>query len=162
MTKQDITKVFNELGIHITDMGKSYWDGNGAYSKEYGDLWNNLVPDKGSAKTINGELVRAIGRLNYEYYNNGNCNACEEDEDGEYCISGYYDRFLDLIEDTLGTECVSALCNNVRKIILRAYRSKSYFNNNMEQYNLLGDIVIWYVLNTEDKELPDWYSTDEE
>lgn len=168
MTKEEITKVFNKLGIHITHVGKSYWYDNAAYSKEYEDLWNNLVPDIGSAETLHGELVRAFAKLNYDYFNNGNCNAIEEDEDeeSEYQVSGFYARFIDLIEDTLkdkiSPECVSAVCNNVRKIISRAYRSKNYFNNNnMGQYNLMGDMVMWYVLNTEDKGLPDWYLTDE-
>lgn len=55
--------------------GKSYWNGTGAYQKPYELLYDATVPESGSAKTLNGELIRAISRLQHEYYNNGNCNA---------------------------------------------------------------------------------------
>lgn len=51
-----------------------YNDGKGKYHEEYGDLWNNLVPASGSAKTRQGEAVRVVGRLGSEYYRNGNMN----------------------------------------------------------------------------------------
>jgi len=61
--------------IKLTEAGKSYWDDNGAYSAEYNTLYDELVPQSGSAETLKGELVRAISRLVYEHCNNGNCNA---------------------------------------------------------------------------------------
>lgn len=60
-----------------TELGKSYWNETGAYQEEYSNLWNDLVPSSGSADTIHGELIRAAGRLFYEYCNNGNCNALD-------------------------------------------------------------------------------------
>jgi hypothetical protein len=51
-----------------------YNRGKGRYDEEYGKLWKKLVPMSGQAKTVQGELVRAIGRLASESYRNGNGN----------------------------------------------------------------------------------------
>ena len=51
-----------------------YYFGKGKYDKEYGDLWDKYVPKSGQANTVQGELVRAIGRLASEAYRNGNIN----------------------------------------------------------------------------------------
>ena len=60
-----------------TPEGQSYWNNNGAYQEEHDRLWEELVPASGSAPTIHGELIRAVGRLFYEFCNNGNCNSIE-------------------------------------------------------------------------------------
>ena len=57
-----------------------YWNNTGAYQKEYEELYAKLVPASGEAKTYNGELLRAISRLGYEYNNNGNCNTFDANE----------------------------------------------------------------------------------
>ena len=61
---------------HTPD-GQSYWNETGAYQKEHDSLWKELVPSSGACDTIHGELIRATGRLFYEFCNNGNCNAVE-------------------------------------------------------------------------------------
>lgn len=48
--------------------------GQGRYQDEYGELWDRLVPESGKAETVQGEVVRLIGRLAVEYYRNGNMN----------------------------------------------------------------------------------------
>ena len=75
-------------------------------SVKYSELWDRLVPAQGEAATESGEAIRAVGRLLYEYCNNGNLNAaergyemeevgcyCGEDEDCDECGgSGYYEE----------------------------------------------------------------------
>jgi len=51
-----------------------YLRGEGRYDEEYAELWERLVPKSGRADTVQGELVRTIGRLASEYYRNGNVN----------------------------------------------------------------------------------------
>ena len=34
-------------------------------------IWEELVPREGNATTVAGEMVRAAGRLRYDFYNNG-------------------------------------------------------------------------------------------
>ena len=46
----------------------------GKYQNEYDELWEKLVPPSGQAATLQGELVRVIGRLTDEAYRNGNIN----------------------------------------------------------------------------------------
>lgn len=60
-----------------TKVGCEYFSGNGAWQKEFDELWNELVPASGQAETLHGELIRAAGRLTHEYFNNGNLNACK-------------------------------------------------------------------------------------
>lgn len=40
-------------------------------SDRVSDLWKKLVPKEGEAETIQGEMVRAIGRIKGDYYKNG-------------------------------------------------------------------------------------------
>ena len=51
-----------------------YGCGKGKYEQEYERLWTQLVPLSGQANTVQGELVRAIGKLASEYTRNGNAN----------------------------------------------------------------------------------------
>lgn len=44
------------------------------YGKEASALWNKYVPKNGQAGTVQGELIRSIGRLRDEAWRNGNIN----------------------------------------------------------------------------------------
>lgn len=44
------------------------------WTEEHERLWNALVPAQGQASTLQGELVRAAGKLTDEAYRNGNAN----------------------------------------------------------------------------------------
>ena len=43
--------------------------------KLFNEMWDRLVPVSGEAETIRGEVLRCAARLEYESFNNGNCNA---------------------------------------------------------------------------------------
>lgn len=60
-----------------TEDGKSYWNSNGAYQKEFDELYDKLVPAQGEADTVHGEMLRAASRLFYDFCNNGNCNVID-------------------------------------------------------------------------------------
>ena len=177
-------KTIAELGIKRTDAfnNASYWNNNGAYQKEGDELYEKLVPSEGAAETVHGELIRGINRLFHEYCNNGNGNAIEvvtpndhpwdydEDVDGEIDwdeiedveINEYYGKFLDLIEssltDKINAEELKDMCNDVRGVIedgaYNLLRRVYFSEENVNKYNLMCDVVIWYVLNSEDRELP--------
>ena len=168
-----------------TENGNSYWNNNGAYSKELLELYNKLVPDTGDAQTVHGELVRAVSWLGYEYYN-GNRNACvpyhadpeyDVDDNGEeYCINDdeiehidideYYDNMLNFIytysdvEGLTTTQQVEEAIEGVRYVIKQAVNYKncgSYFQESFEKrYNELTDLVMYVVLNTEDMPNPEY------
>lgn len=175
------TKTVAELGIKITPETGSYWNHNGAYQEEGDRLFEEMVPDMGAAPTRNGELIRAINRLTYEYLNNGNGNAAEvhyigdheydeemEDPDDieSVEIDAYYLKFIELIKDSLmekiNSNEVNGVMNRVREIIEDQYTSQNYCYEyfsakNVNVYSRMTDMVIWFVLNTEDEDLPQGY-----
>ena len=53
------------------DMENTYWNSNGKHQKEYEALWERLVPVEGKAVTKAGEPLRAVSRLYYRWYNDG-------------------------------------------------------------------------------------------
>lgn len=138
--------------LKITANGNNYWNGTGAYEKELKVLTDELVPIMGQAKTINGELIRAIHRLCYDYYNNDNCNARVSYKK----IDWMYANFLILIKDKLyeilpKRETIS-LISKIKTTILKG--KQGYSNGS---YNLICDYVIFYVLNHTDEQLPEKY-----
>ena len=168
--------------IKFTKSENSYYNGNGAYQKEYEELYKKLVPNSGSAQTIHGELIRAISRLSHEYYNNGNCNAAEikfvknedvysgyedsEEEIDEVTIDPFYQKFINLIlnqliEEVHGNVIFEAI-EDIEELIKEGPKEHSdYFSQkNIAKYNRLMDYVIWFVLNTEDANLPENYERD--
>lgn len=58
--------------------------------------WKVLVPPEGKAETVQGELIRSIGRLQTEYFKNAMMNW----GDG----SGHYERFTDFLHRVLRKE----------------------------------------------------------
>lgn len=52
-------------------MEKSYWNKNGKNQDLHNHLWAELVPAIGVAETKEGELLRAMGKLYYRWYNDG-------------------------------------------------------------------------------------------
>ena len=87
----------------LTEKGKSYWDSNGAYQKEYDELYDKLVPPQGDSETIHGELIRCASRFFYEYCNNGNCNAVDietvYETESEECSECYGSGEADTSDD---------------------------------------------------------------
>lgn len=54
-----------------TEMESTYWNGNGKHQEDYERLFDELVPNEGPAKSLQGEVLRAASRLYYRYYNDG-------------------------------------------------------------------------------------------
>ncbi|WLI91379.1 hypothetical protein Q4S45_09740 [Massilia sp. R2A-15] len=53
-------------------------------------IWDNYVPDSGQADTVQGELIRAVGRLRQEAMRNGNGNW----DEGFEMLIDYLERHL--------------------------------------------------------------------
>lgn len=51
-----------------------YINFKGRYQKEYDEIFDLLVPQSGEAESLQGELVRAIRKLESDYYRNGSAN----------------------------------------------------------------------------------------
>lgn len=55
-------------------MEGTYWNGAGRFQADYDRLWGALVPLQGKTGTLEGECLRSVSRLYYEFYNNGGGN----------------------------------------------------------------------------------------
>ena len=90
---------------------------------------------------------------------------CDPDEIVDVTLDSYYGKFIDLIEDTLPSKIdskeVHAITDRIREIIENgAYNPSAYVyfsKENVNVYSRMCDLVIWYVLNTPDAELPASY-----
>ena len=51
-------------------MEKTYWNNNGKYQRINDALWEILVPRMGQAKTEQGEALRIVSKIYYNYYDN--------------------------------------------------------------------------------------------
>ena len=162
--------------IKRTPLGESYWNGQGAYKEDLDRLIDQM-PLLGSAETLNGELIRAANRLYYDYCNNGNGNAVEVryesgwtggDDDDEHEIRSwnpYYEKFYRLILDTLETAKNEFDWNKFLENMKTLERmtvdyEPGFEDKDMAVYDYMMDVVVWYVLNHPDRELPASYDKD--
>jgi hypothetical protein len=53
---------------------------NQDWARTYRRLWEELVPQRGQGETVQGELLRCVGKLTDEAYRNGNENWDENFE----------------------------------------------------------------------------------
>lgn len=159
-----------------TELGKSYWDETGAYQLDFDMLTKQLMPPNGEAETVNGELIRAVNRLYYEYCNNGNCNACEIEygeeevlndiwceEEEDYIseweleevevgadVSEFYMGFIDLIKQYV-KPAVEVMDKIIWFIRGNNYSCNNQFSDeNMALYDEMVDHVMFYILNNID------------
>lgn len=158
-----------------TPLGKTYWNKEGAYQKDYDKLYKKLVPDSGEANTVHGELIRGMSRLYYDYFNNGNGNAVdavecdcpechgtgyEDNDDADDCpycdgdcqiITGYefenyYKELFDFIKHNL-PRTERPTVDNFEKEVL----SKNQDHIDEQVYEELTDSIMHFVLTTENK-----------
>jgi len=84
-----LPKNMGEVEFHSTEgytkdkygdpIPNTYWNGKGFYQYQYDKLYELLIPAQDQASTIQGEMLRCASRLYYEFCNNGNGNALEQD-----------------------------------------------------------------------------------
>ena len=130
-----------------------YWNNKGKYSKEFDQLWEELVPSEGEAESKKGELVRCLGRLHYEFYNNGNCNAVyefpvswsEDEDDYDYEVDDFYQDMIDYIEKHIPT--ASGLLRLIETIIIHQR------DEDDAAYDELFDHCMPFIIKMDSKEL---------
>ncbi len=115
-----------------TESGKTYWNNEGAYQELY-DTRN--VSDTRATK-----LLDALKALNYEYFNNGNCNVTVEEYHGfskTLTIEDHYKEKLEYIQNQV--EDAYDAVEFVIEIMLDGIR------NDPHPYNDLTDHVLYYI-----------------
>lgn len=148
--------------IKLCQSGQSYWQETGVYQKEYDELYKDLVPARGCAETIAGEMVRGVSRLYYDYFNNGNCNVADVQYDDDDCIESakvdaYYQKFFNLLrkvyteihgikEEEENMEKAFENLRKVEKIIIDCGEQTHSFSSVAETiYDNMADYCIYVV-----------------
>ena len=130
--------------------GKSYWDGSGAYQKEFEKLEEELIPASGPADTVHGKMLRAISRLYYDFCNNGNGNVFEESW-GEVSISDFYQEMLEDLEYSMDdTKSFDAL-----ESFLQSPEAKDpdFCDKQMAVYDKVVDSVMYQIISESEHSL---------
>jgi len=99
------------------------------YEKRLDALFKKLVPATGAAKTMEGEMVRAVARVGYRYMN-----------DGDYFFRGYGKETVKPSVDWLRTQ--SPLKDKMRSIWSAAQKNapKRVYDNKYEEYEEYEDM----------------------
>ena len=63
------------------------------WKEQYNELWKKLVPDSGKAKTVQGEMIRIVGKVSYEILDNGGLNWDDDYRKMLKALSGYMSSF---------------------------------------------------------------------
>ncbi len=101
-------------------------------------LWQNYVPKRGQAETVQGELIRALGKLWDESHRNGNINW----DTGHEILAKY-------IEDTLinsgifNTDDINQIKEDIARVL---DYEKPYLKNDLYE-RLECKIVDWCMVN---------------
>ena len=104
------------------------------WQEQHKELWNMLVPQKNHAETIQGELIRIIGKIEYELLDNGAINWDDDYEKMANSISVYLSKGTPLSEE-LQNEAIS-LAKNI---------NRDTGKNDLYRLNEL--IIKWILLN---------------
>lgn len=131
-------------------MEKSYWNENGKYQDVFDVLWSKWVPQSGESIYRYGEIVRGIGRLGHEYYNNGNCNA----KDGRE-VSEMFEHFLQEMERHIPN--IHTHTKAVRKLIV-GHKNYNYDYDDKEEaiYNDLFDKCLEFLIEEQNINLEEY------
>ena len=127
--------------LNITIMAKyaDNWGGLNKADNEFHDkMWDKYVPSCGKADTLGGEILRAINRIVYKYYNDGDTVAC-------YYSSSYnhsYGAELFLMDKVPGYKPMrnidefkfeDAVCKNLKTVVDYLRENPSLFEKKNEE-----------------------------
>ena len=120
------------LTIQLTE--PTLWDRNHPRQAEWDALWDKHVPDIGEADTPYGEAIRSLGRLQYEYYNNGFCNAIERGS-----ITDFYEQCIDHL-----TGFGAPMDGFRRWMLTQEYGSCDFDIKAARQFNAIAEYILDY------------------
>lgn len=106
------------------------------WQEQYDELWNMLVPGKGKAQTVQGEMIRIVGRVTNEILDNGGINWDDDYREMLHTLS----RFLNL-NKALETELMEEVACITQHITVSADKKTLY--------RLTEIVVKWVLANPE-------------
>jgi len=109
----------------------------------FDQLWAKLVPEFGSAETIQGELIRSIGRLSHDYYANGYTNWGGEFQNSLSLIKSH------LMDGTFDSSKTKEIQSDITEI--EAYIRDEQRNYDLDEAHqrLLDATTLWCQRHTE-------------
>lgn len=136
------------------------WGGLTPENKEYMyKVYQRYVPFSGKAETLGGEIIRAINRISYKYYNDGDTVARYYSSDHNY--SWACDHFLEQyvvgyksMKDVPECQFEDALCENFNHIAKWLKENEQLFETNVEEECL--DNAPYVPLEDDDEEEEEW------
>ncbi len=118
-----------------------YCRGKGRYSAQYRELFHILIPHRGPADSLQGELLRAITRLAMECYENGNVNWQEDAADYQPYVDLLRLCLLDLeVFGVWGVNGIQADLDTIQAI--GEGRSEFDFPDGEDPYDRITDRVV--------------------
>lgn len=78
------------------------------WQEQFSELWNLLVPGSGPANTVQGEVIRVLGRITHELLDNGGGNWDREYQKMAAALPGYF--------RTAGGETAEKACDLAQKL----------------------------------------------
>jgi hypothetical protein len=74
----------------------TYWNNDGKYQEQY-DILKQKIPSRSKAKESHIDLVRCMGNIYYDTYNNGGCNFDVRIDEFQHILY-YTDELLETCE----------------------------------------------------------------
>jgi len=65
-----INELFENDDMFAAKRPGKYYDSD-RQPREYRVFWDQLIPDSGKAETVEGEMLRAVSKIQHDFYNNG-------------------------------------------------------------------------------------------
>ena len=109
--------------------------------EEFQSFWDLLVPPKGKAETVQGEVIRIAGRIEYEFLDNGCINW---DEDFKKMLDAFL-RYVQLGNGFSGDDLSSA---ELLVHLLKDNGDKGFIDDNLTTV-LCSCAVAWVKQNQE-------------
>lgn len=127
----------------------TYWCEKGKYQKQY-DSIKHFVPDSGKSDNPAIELLRCMGNIYYDVYNNGGCNFDIRHEEIKHLNKFMLYQGIEI--DWLGLDYK----HDPNKVWEDEYEYEEYDDNNYFDFTqktcndleIMVDMVILYIFNT--------------
>jgi hypothetical protein len=118
-----INKKFNKIGLELrkSSISEATQEEEKTTSASLEELFQKLVPGSGMAETVEGELVRAIMRVWYRYYN-----------DGDYYFRGYGKETVGPTVYYLQTQSPSSIRPALKNALLSAKKNAGKDNSSSQ------------------------------
>ncbi len=88
------------------------------WQKQFSELWKLLVPGSGHANTVQGEVIRVIGRISHELLDNGGVNWDQDYQKMAAALPAYF--------QTAGGETADKACVLARKLSAGSDKAQLY------------------------------------